>query len=92
MASLEAIKNNPASVYKHPHDIIDDKTLSRAEKIDVLRRWAYDEREKSVAEEENMIVENNQNTHGNILDEILKTLIELGVDKDQNSPPPTKQG
>ncbi len=91
MVNLEVAKIDPASVFKTPHDVVDETTLSRSEKIDILRRWAYDEREMSVAEEENM-QSAADNDHSIILDEILHSLIELGVDKDQDSPPPTKQG
>ena len=56
-----------------------------------MQRWAYDEREKSVAEEENMQSAAALDIN-NILDEILQSLLNLGVESDQDSPPPTKQG
>ena len=90
MRDKDIAKHDPASVYKLPSKVLVDDALSRTEKIDILRRWAYDEREKAVAEEENMTRHDNE--RGNLLDEILRCLIVLGVDKDQDSPPPTKQG
>lgn len=81
---------NPASVFKKPQDIIADKTVSHADKIAILKQWAYDEREKSVAEEENM--QNPGNQKDNLLDEILKALLALGVEGDEAHSPPTKQG
>lgn len=90
MTDINIAKHNPASVFSRPSDVIKDKTLSRHEKIDILRRWAYDEREIAVAEEENM--QRSDSEKSNILDEILKCLLELGVDSDQTSPPPTKHG
>ena len=50
---IEKAKLNPSSVFKRPADVL-KTTFSREEKIDILRRWAYDEREMAVAEEENM--------------------------------------
>lgn len=90
MTDKELAKHDPASVYKNPQEVCADITLTLAEKIDVLQRWAYDEREISVAEEENM----QCYTHNqiNTLDEINKCLLELGVDSTHKSHPPTKQG
>lgn len=90
MVDLETAKLNPASVFKRPANVLADNTLSRHDKIDILRRWAYDEREMAVAEEENM-------TGGlpdkyNLLDEILACLLELGIEGDEVNPPPTKHG
>lgn len=90
MINIEQAKLDPSSVFQRPHDVVDEDTLSRADKIDILRRWAYDEREISVAEEENM--QSNSDQHQIILDEVLKSLLELGVEGDQDEPPPTKQG
>ena len=91
LVRIETAKHDPASVYKRPKDVLDDETLTRHEKIDILRRWAYDEREIAVAEEENMLCEGPEQ-RDNILDEVLKSLIKLGVDSDQEDPPPTKHG
>lgn len=51
---IEAIKYNPAAFYLNPADVLTDATLSKEEKNLILNQWAYDEREKEVAEEENM--------------------------------------
>lgn len=90
MTDKEQAKIDPASVYKNPQDVCIDKTLTKTEKIDILQRWAYDEREISVAEEENMI--NYKNHQNNTLTEINKCLLELGVDSTKGGHPPTKQG
>lgn len=89
MADLEKAKLNPASVYKKPADVLDDASLSNNDKTDILERWAYDEREKEVATEENMAGPNGDN---NILDEILKALRSLGAESNHKKSPPTKQG
>jgi len=90
MVNLERAKIDPSSVFDKPRDVLKEGALTREQKIDILRRWAYDEREMAVAEEENMQSANKE--PNSTLDEILKSLLELGVDKDQNQPPPTKQG
>lgn len=90
MTDKELAKLDPASVYKNPHKVCDDETLTKEEKIDILQRWAYDEREISVAEEENM--QNYKNHQNNTFDEINKCLLELGVDSTKGDHPPTKQG
>jgi hypothetical protein len=89
MTDKELAKLDPARVYKKPRLVLTDTTLTKADKIDILQRWGYDEREKSVAEEENMQSYHNQI---NFLDEISKCLLELGVDSTTGGHPPTKQG
>lgn len=90
MVNLENAKLNPGKVFHRPIDVIKDTSLSREQKIDILRRWAYDEREKAVAEEENMLADDSVDNN-NILDEILTCLIQLKASEDPASPP-TKQG
>ncbi len=88
MVDIELAKVNPAGVYKRPKDVLNDASLTREQKIDILRRWAYDERELAVAEEENMLT---PVSNGTILDEVLESLLKLGV-KHEDSGAPTKQG
>ncbi len=88
MIDLKLAKTDPAQIFKHPEDVLIAKELSRHDKIDILERWAYDEREKAVAEEENM-ASLTKNGDVNILDEISRCLIMLGVDHNAH-PTPTK--
>ncbi len=88
MVDLEMAKSDPSNVFKHPRDVLKDKGLSQSDKIDILQRWAYEERELSVAEEENMPGLNNDK--GAVLEEILNALLELGIESDHKNPPPTK--
>lgn len=90
MIDINRAKLDPASVFHHPADVLNESGLTRLEKIDILKRWAYDEREMAVAEEENMTGVNGDTN--NTLDEILKCLLVLGKDSDDPSSPPTKQG
>jgi hypothetical protein len=91
MIDLNKAKYDPASIFKSPRDVLNDHSLSNSLKIDILKRWAYEEREMEVAEEENMRRANDDH-HADILDEILKCLLELDVDSEQLSQSPTKQG
>jgi hypothetical protein len=78
---------DPAAVFPEPGDVLEDERLSRAQKIEILRRWAYDMDEVAVAEEEGM--------SGNgppVLQRILLALDELGAAIDTEHTPPTKQG
>lgn len=87
---FEKAKIDPASVFERPFDVLKNQSLTRAQKIEILRRWAYDEREISVAEEENMQYFGTKQVI--FLEEILLTLLQLGVESDQDASPPTKQG
>jgi len=87
--NLNELKHNPAAYFKAPVDVVGSKELSTEEKIEILQRWAYDEREKEVAEEENM-PGNAPNAESRLAD-ILKALLKLKTDTDQSNPPPTKQ-
>lgn len=86
--NLELAKTDPTQVFKHPSDVL-NANLTREQKIDILQRWAYDEREKAVAEEENMPDLALEDI--NILDEILRCLIQLGVNHEEH-PTSTKHG
>lgn len=88
LINIEHAKLDPAHTFHRPREVLENEKISRADKIDILRRWAYDEREIAVAEEENM--QGIDADTNNILDEILECLIELGVDSDGSAP--TKQG
>lgn len=86
---INVAKFNPTSVFKRPRDVLKHPSLSRAQKIEILQSWAYDERDKEVAEEENMPSPGLDNK--NILSEITDCLLELGLEDDEKAPP-TKQG
>lgn len=78
---------DPAAVFRSPRELLQSADLSRAQKVELLRRWEYDVRELQVAEEENM--------PGRMpvgLDEILEALRELGAELDPEHSPPTKHG
>ena len=52
---LEQAMLDPGSVFASPEALRDQRGLTREQKIEILRRWAYDARQLSVAEEEGMM-------------------------------------
>ena len=87
--SIEDAKVDPTTVYSRPLDVFNDTHLSCDDKIDILKRWEYDERAMSVAEEENMRSSNNN--RGSVLDEILTCLRDLDA-TDEGRHSSTKHG
>lgn len=82
---------DPASAYGTPRDVVDDAKLTREQKIEILRRWEYDESERRVAEEEGMPAERADND-GDLLQQIVLALNALSDGVDLDNTPPTKQG
>ncbi len=54
MSDFEKAMLSPTSVYKIPNEVVEDDTLSREQKLKILRQWEYDAHELQVAEDENM--------------------------------------
>ncbi|MEQ9143156.1 MAG: hypothetical protein RLO08_02250 [Parvibaculaceae bacterium] len=88
MTSLDTDKalKDPASAFKEPEEILKHTTLTAEQKVNALRRWAYDAREKEVAEEEGMTGGN-----GDVLQRIMIALDTLGYPLDEEHTAPTKQ-
>jgi hypothetical protein len=47
---IEKALLNPASVFDTPEEVLHAKGLSRVQKIEILRRWEYDQRQPSMVE------------------------------------------
>ena len=45
---------SPSCVFRHPDDVVEDPTLTRAQKIDILEGWLSEATALSVAENEGM--------------------------------------
>lgn len=84
---LEKALLDPPAVFESPADVLADRTLTKEQKIEILRRWEYDASEVSVAEEEGMPAGN-----GEVLQQILYALHDLVGEIDTDRTPPTKQG
>lgn len=54
---FEQITSDPSAHYRVPEDVVKDERLTKAQKIMVLKLWAFDAKEIEVAQEENMIGE-----------------------------------
>ncbi|MGQ3486973.1 hypothetical protein [Roseovarius pacificus] len=78
---------DPPDVFASPLEVLSDQDLTSLQKIEVLRRWEYDASEISVAEDEGMPVQD-----GELLQQIMLALEELGVEIDPRRRPPTRQG
>jgi len=78
---------DPTQVFNHPADVLREQTLTREEKIKILRRWEYDARDLEVADEENMC-----GGPVSSLGDVLQALHRLGSWIDSEHAPPTKQG
>lgn len=85
--NIEKALLNPAGEFARPLDVFIDASLTREDKIRILRRWEYDARELQVAEEENM-AGGPPDQLGQVLEALHR--LEAVVDPDHN--PPTKQG
>lgn len=78
---------DPASVFASPDDVVTAEGLSDEDRIRILRRWEYDARELTVADEENMPGDSTA-----LLDQVLGALHRLGYSANPDDVPPTKQG
>ena len=78
---------NPGSEFTCSKDVLKQQTITREQKIKILRRWEYDARELEVAEEENMC-----GGPPSMLSDILTALHRLDSEIDPEYSPPTKQG
>lgn len=52
--SFERAVCDPAAVFASPQEVLDAPTLTKPEKVEVLKRWAYDADQLAVAESEGM--------------------------------------
>ena len=79
---------DPTAVFRGPEDVLQRAELTRAQKIEILRRWKFDALELQVAEEENM----GSGQPSDILDRVLQALRALNAGPDSAHSPPTKHG
>lgn len=73
---LKQILLDPTMFYKKPDEVLSDNSLSKEQKLEVLKRWEYDAKELEVADDENMAASNNG---ANILDEVLEAIKKLNT-------------
>ena len=83
---LEKARLDPGAVFASPEELRDHRGLTREQKVEILRRWAYDASELAVAEEEGMV-----GGEASQLARILSVLDSLTGGYDVEHSPPTKQ-
>ena len=74
---FERIIADPAAAYDIPEKVLKDVRLTKAQKITILKQWAFDAKELQVAEEENM----RGNSKPTLLHQVLVVLHQLENDK-----------
>ncbi|MEZ5558189.1 MAG: hypothetical protein R3E86_06530 [Pseudomonadales bacterium] len=79
---------DPARVFADPMSVVSEATLTNEQKIEILRRWEYDAKELQVADEEGFA----ETGRGEVLDEVLSALRELGQGPGTERSPTTKHG
>ena len=84
---LEKALVDPASVFRTPGDVVTAEGIGDDDRIRILRRWEYDARELTVADDENMPGDSTL-----LLEQVLEALHRLGYSPDPDDVPPTKQG
>lgn len=84
---LEKALVDPASEFDTPEDVVTAEGLSTDDRIRILRRWEYDARELTVADDENMAGDSTL-----LFDQVLAALHRLGYSPNPDDEPPTKQG
>lgn len=87
MTNLQKALFDPMGLYKEPQDVLLDETLSKEEKLKVLKQWEYDARELMVAEEENMPGDSS-----NMLQRVLAAIHALDPKYDATRGSATKHG
>ncbi len=83
--NLDKALLDPASAFASPEEVRDHNELTTAQKIEILRRWEYEESEVAVAEEEGMV-----DGTAPMLRRVLMALGELTDEIDTEHTPPTK--
>jgi len=73
--------------FSSPEEVLNREDLTEEVKIEILRRWAYDACEESVATEEGM-----SEVDGSLLQQIMCALGSITEEIDLAHTPPTKQG
>ena len=82
---LRTAIRDPTSVFENPEEVVTAKALTRADKIAILKSWAYDARELEVAEEEGM-----PGGGQSVLSQVLDALKHVAGALDLERPAPTK--
>ncbi|MDX1486927.1 MAG: hypothetical protein R3268_01905 [Acidiferrobacterales bacterium] len=77
---------DPTAVYANPIEVVTDASLTREQKIEILRSWEYDARALEVAEEEGGMPVSRPE----MFDLVINALRRIGAKRDTEHTPPTK--
>lgn len=80
---------HPEEIFSTPKEVLGYPEFKKEQKIGILRSWAYEVNECTVAEEEGMVGNDDKSVH---LHEIHTALRELIGTSDAEHVAPTKQG
>lgn len=69
--NIEMALLDPTSIFKTPSEVVDNNSLTKEQKLAILKRWEYDAKELEIADDENMVAQNNG---ADILDDILHAI------------------
>jgi hypothetical protein len=80
---------SPTRFYKRPGEVVQDRRLSRDEKLAILEAWELEARELSVAADENM-----SGGEPSLLQDVVQARVDLGetTDPAKAGGAPTKHG
>jgi hypothetical protein len=86
-SDLQDVLADPTGHFDRPADVVNDPSLSREQKIEILNRWEADSRELMVAADEGM-----GGGETNRLGEVHAALQRLGVEGDGDKSSTTMHG
>lgn len=85
--TFEEKKINPAAAYAHPDDVLTDASLTREQKIEVLREWHYDATRLQESAGENMTGGEADRLHS-VSNALLKAGVSPTAEADPKAPKP----
>ncbi len=54
MDTFDRALSDPQSVYTYPKNVVNDSSLTKEQKLQILKQWEHDARLMEIADEENM--------------------------------------
>ena len=72
---FEEVKQDPRASFGSPAQIVNSNDFTKAQKVELLRRWEYDAEQLQAAEGEGMDSDRNE---GEMLQNVLEALKSLG--------------
>lgn len=83
MAEISAVnprqaREDPASEFNHPHEIVDSKGLTRGQKLEALKRWLFDVERRLASDSEGMGPPRQANGDVQLVEQIKAAQQELG--------------